>query len=255
MLRLGIAPLNPGQWLVASADLADFHRHKLHCHRNHRDKTVLALPGSAAAQRECRELILQHLSTDHAGIYRCGDTVLEHAGSGLTWSLDDPSLWAASLWVSEDICVLEESGSDYLLTAASVCSPSNWCLEDKIGRNLDVIHGPVPGYDTTLSTRVNRLFHSLKVDKPLLRFNWSVQNDCELLWRKDLNSGVAGSARYWRVERQTLRRLPRSGAIVFSIGISLHSFTRMAAYPGFNSAIEALLAQLPAEQKHYKGLD
>ena len=77
-----------------------------------------------------------------------------------------------------------------------------------------------------------------------------------MFWRRDLGSGVGDDSaqRYWRVERQTLRRLPRSGAIVFGIRITLHSVQSLAAWPGAQDALAAILARLPADQKRYKGL-
>ncbi|MEX2130047.1 MAG: DUF3445 domain-containing protein [Pseudohongiellaceae bacterium] len=254
VLRLGVQPLDFSQWILPAQDLAVFHRHKQSSRAQYGDRVYQALPDSEPAQLELKELLLQHLLAEHGAAYvRAGDE-LRHHPSGLTWDLEPQQLWFVSCWVQEDLCIMEEHNGEYLLTAASVCSPSNWKLEEKIGRNLDFIHDPVTGYKAELAPRVNRLFNSLKPEKPLVRLSWSMQNDNELFWRKDLGLGVTGSQKYWRVERQTLRRLPKTGAIVFTIRVSLHSFSRMAQQPGFDDAVAAILARLPQEQKQYKGL-
>ena len=264
VLRLGLMPLEPRSWLLPNANLAEFHQHKLDCLERYQPQTCVTLPGSEDAQSELHDLMLLHLIQDHPTVYRREAGQLCHLSADLRWKLGEKSLWQCSLWVTEDLCILEPRGDEYVLTAASVCSPSNWKLEDKIGRNVDFIHGPVPGYERELAQRVNRLFAGLKPEKPLARMNWSVQNDNELLWRKDLGLGTGttqteqnestATDKYWRVERQTLRRLPGSGAVVFTIGISLHSFQSLSALPGFTDAMAAILQQLPEEQKLYKGL-
>jgi hypothetical protein len=258
VLRLGLQSLDAAQWMPTDSDLPRYHQHKLWARQQYGDKVYQALPGSEAAQAELQALLLQHLLDDQAALYRREGNRLVHAPSQLSWDLTDHSLWQTSLWVAEDLCLLEADGDgDYRLTAASVCAPSNWPLEEKMGANLDRIHDPVPGYEQELAARVNRLFASLQPHKPLLRFNWSLQRDSELFWRKDLGSGVGkGSAEpYWRVERQTLRRLPRSGAIVFGIRISLHSVQSLAAFPGAQAALAATLATLPPDQQRYKGTE
>ena len=153
---------------------------------------------------------------------------------------------------------MELRGDDYYLTAASVCAPSNWALEEKIDRSLDDIHQSVPGYGQQLSRRVNRLFANLKPERPLLRFNWSVQDTAELFWRTDLQEQSPQQQRleerYWRVERQTLSRLPETGAIVFTIRIFLHSFSAMGHSTGFPANLQRVVDRLPHDQKEYKGL-
>lgn len=254
VLRLGVQPLDLRQWTLPARDLASFHAHKLQVRQAQGDRVCQVLPGAEAACGELNELLLRHLLADHGDAYIKEGGSLWHRPSGLRWSLAESDLWHTSLWVQEDLCLLERGSDDYVMTAASVCSPSNWPLEEKMGCGLDFIHGPVPGYQEELSSRVNRLFDALKPGKPLLRLNWSVQWGNELFWRKDLGLGCDGRERYWRVERQTLRRLPRTGAVVFTIRISLHSFSSLAVYPEFQSNLRAIVARLPGELKEYKGL-
>ncbi|MBT8148192.1 MAG: DUF3445 domain-containing protein [Gammaproteobacteria bacterium] len=264
VLRLGLRKLPSPEWLLVDADFMQFYRNKLQLRENQSDKVFQALPGSEPAQRELQKLVIHHLANDHSNKYEVKHGSISQVESGLGWTLDDESLWSTSLWIQEDVCLMELQDDEYRLTAASVCAPSNWALEQKIGRSLDDIHQPVPGYARQLSSRVNRLFASLKPDKPLLRFNWSVQDSNELFWRKDLpqpeprtgESGESGESGelYWRVERQTLRRLPISGAVVFTIRIFIHSFSRLASMPYFLSNSQHLIDRLSCDQKKYKGL-
>ena len=242
VLRLGLQALNPSTWMQRDQDYLQFLRHKQSVVQQFPTKVYGALPESEAAQVEFHQCLLAHLQDDHARVELPEKRFV--------------SLWQSSLAVQEDICLLEQRGDRYILTAASVCSPSNWKLEEKIGRDLDMIHRPVPRYDHALSARVNRLFHKLKVDAPLLRYNWSLQDSNELFWRSDLSGPVdtTDPQWFWRVERQTLRRLPQTDGIVFTIRIYLHPIEQLCTNPKFLSSLTTMINGLPTDERSYKGL-
>lgn len=246
-------------WIYPADDLAVFNRHKLETHRSLGDRCFSETSGSAQAQSEFHDFLLRHLLQHPALGYRKRGNLLVHERAELSWELTQGQLWPASLWIAEDICLLQERGDGYRLTAASVCSPSNWFLEEKIGQSVDFIHAPVPGYDGVLSERVNRFLQGLRGGRVMLRYNWSMQAGNELCWRQESSPPLRPLAdsngdAYWRVERQTFLRLPVSGAIVFGIRIFLHSFAGIRATAGFEESIRRLLAQLPATEKRYKNL-
>ena len=109
------------------------------------------IAGSENAQAEFHDFLLQHLLQNPDSV--TGERVrsLIQQREDLVWDIGEKKLWPASVWVAEDICLLEPRGDDFIMTAASVCSPSNWLLEDKIGQTVDFIHAPVPGYEEVLS--------------------------------------------------------------------------------------------------------
>lgn len=253
VLRLGFETCAAEDWLFAPHDLQVFHRHKVALSASKSASCFAELPESKAAQAEFHDYLLAQLLSRSPFGYRLGDGRLSHEKQGLVWDIDQKSLWPASLWTAEDFCLLQEIDDRYLMTAASVCSPSNWALEQKIGRSIDAIHAPVPGYAEALGGRVNRFLQGLRSGRVMLRYNWSVQQGNELYWRGEMDGGRAET--YWRVERQTFIRLPETGAIIFGIRIFLHSFESLGSYEGFDLAIKALLHQLPNEEKRYKGLE
>lgn len=255
VLELGLTPCDSSSWLAIDADFTHFHAHKTQQFKHHTEEVFAALPQSHAAQEEFRQVLLADLLTHHAGRYSLeGNFLREH--SGLKWLLDGPDLAASSLWIPEDICLLQQLGDEHILTAASVCSPSNWQLKHKIGRNLNVIHDPVPGYENTLQERVNRMLSQMNDQKLILRYNWSIQRGNELCWRPDLYPHKADDGLFWRVERQTLRRLPQTRAIVFGIRIYLESFAQLEKrIPKFRQQTRELIGNLNAQQRSYKDLD
>jgi hypothetical protein len=57
-----------------------------------------------------------------------------------------------------------------------------------------------------------------------------------------------------RSERQTLRRLPRSGAVLFTIRVQQARFTALAARPDVAAALAARIRAQPAELTEMNGL-
>ncbi len=253
--RLGLNQLDPAHWIDVDSDFKQFHSHKTEQFQLRPDSVYGELPGSGPAVTEFIDMLKAHLLTHYPRLYNADSDYLRQLQAELDLPLSARNLWQASLWVQEDICLLQEIDGEYRLTAASVCSPSNWHPADKLGRSMDVIHQPVPGYEALLSRRVNSLFKAMSPSKPLLRFNWSLQYGNELYWRDKLQPRDLTEPRYWRVERQTLRRLPRSGAIVFMIRIYLHKQSEIEQDPVVRENLRSLLARLPEEEKIYKGLD
>jgi len=203
VLHLGLQQLDMHRWMDLDTDFPQFYRHKQQVKADYPDKVYFALPGSKAAQQEFHQLLIDHLNTDQP------ECRLEHAMAHV-FGCDIPtrfqSLWHSSLLAQDDICLLEPADDGFRMTAASVCSPSNWKLEDKIDSHLDAIHEPVPGYADALSQRVNRLFERLKPEAPLLRYNWSIQDSNELFWRADLRN-QHDVPPHWQQLARIVRRL------------------------------------------------
>lgn len=259
VLRLGFENCGADEWIFPTHELQVFLQHKTDLVTSQSEDCFAETRGSAGAQSEFHDFLLDHLLTSPASAYSRIGGQLIHKQENLTWEIADKNLWQASLWVPEDFCLLEKKDNSYVMTAASVCSPSNWILQEKIGQTVDFIHGPVPGYKSALSERVNRFLEGMASGRVLLRYNWSIQSGNELFWRDDLKptSEIPNSNSpnlYWRTERQTFIRLPISGAIVFGIRIFLHSFDSLRGIEGFDQSVKQLLTQLPAIQTRYKGL-
>ena len=256
VLELGLQSCTLSDWLAIDADLPQFHAHKLEQFETHKHEVFAALPESEPAQAEFGQVLLADLLRTHGERYHCDNKFLRARNSGLKWSLTELSLDACSLWIQEDICLMQQFGGEHILTAASLCSPTNWRLNEKIGHNLNVIHDPVPGYGTKLQERVNRMLSQMSDNKLILRYNWSLQQGSELCWRPDLHAIDPADQLFWRVERQTLRRLPQTGAIVFGIRIYLESLAQLETRaPGSRNSIRKLIANLDSQQRAYKGLD
>ena len=167
----------------------------------------------------------------------------------------DPLEQAARL-VQEDLCLIQ----DAVFTAGVVCFPSRWRLRDKIGKPLAEVHGPVPVYADKLARPVDRFMQHLKPDRIAMRLNWSIVDDPALFqpegkWRSERNDAVtaenAGDTLFVRVERQSLRLLPVSGAVLFGIRVHVYPLHRFAASA---ARVAAAVRALPDAIARYKSL-
>ncbi len=149
------------------------------------------------------------------------DNITRPDGVKVHLDIDQPLVTAGRL-VQEDLLILEQVGNDtgYVLTAGLLCFPASWDLSQKIGRPLPAIHSPVASYNDDISNRVNRVFDGLRAGQPLMRANFLIYTDPSLHQprREGEEKPIDSIApRYVRVERQTLRRLPETRAVVFAI--------------------------------------
>jgi len=257
MVAMGLRPLKPSQWIEPDHEWSEFHEHKRNCFASLPERCLLTLDGSQFAQEELRERLHSHLLADHPSVFSEGNgEILHRASSTTTPSSSHPPIKEAALWIQDDLCILEDTPSGYLLTAAALCSPSFWHLEEKIGKPLDEIHLPVPGYQAGIAQATNRFFEKLVQGKPFWRLNWSVVANRQLMQRLDQPATEpAEEGPLWlRVERQTLTRLPKTKAICFTIRIHRYSLEEVLSDPKVSSSFDAAIKQLSPEELTYKSL-
>ena len=123
--------------------------------------------------------------------------------------------------VQEDLCLLQKTDDEHVLTGAVLCFPASWSLAEKFMHPLVAIHAPVDSYDDNIARRVQRLFDGVKPERPLWRFNLLRYVDPTLHQpRSELarrNTDDNQDFKYFRSERQCVLRLPKTDAVVFSI--------------------------------------
>jgi hypothetical protein len=169
------------------------------------------------------------------------------------------ALTAIGRLVAEDFCLLvpDAASGEYRLVAAVLCFPSRWLISEKLGRPLTPIHDPVPGYAAELARRVNRVFEALRPERALVRVNWTAQPTAELFLPQSESYTSVGPAPatsgplYLRTERQTLVRLPRTGAVAFGIKTSVTPFDRLS--PAVAAGLAQALRGLGEGMVDYKG--
>jgi hypothetical protein len=257
VLQMGLAPLGTAHWIETDNHLKTYHDHKLLQRARLAEQVCCATPGSLPAREELAAMLLEHLLTAQADVYRreAGTLHCLAGGYSVPIAADEP-LWNCSLWVADDLVIMEKEAGEYRLTAASLCSPSHWRLEDKFDRSMRSIHDPIPGFHSALSARIDRFFEHLKPEHPVVRGNWALQ-DNDLLYPplEEQGAVTAATPLYYRSERQTLTRLPDTGAIAFTIRVYLHPLTSLRAMPGALAALFAAIDLMSPAIASYKGID
>lgn len=215
----GVQPLALNDWLIRdevfNAQMAL--RDRLIADKT--DEVHALLPSAAAAASECLDVVLRALGDDPAYTVE-HDRVIRPDGVTVLIDSDQPLLTIGRLQQA-DVCLMQPGPSGHVLTGATLCFPAYWSLAEKIGKSLTRIHVPVAEYDASLEKRVQRLFDAMRPDQLLWRANAILHADPLLFTsaRETDNRARCSveTARFIRSERQTLRKLPVSGAVVFTI--------------------------------------
>lgn len=276
LFSIGLKPLDPADWIEVDDHLLPYLAEKRRLYAEIPERVFVEEDGTRDAQQEVLELLGAHLPERFPDTYRrtaAGvEVVSTESHFTIPSGLDGAPLVAASLLIQEDLILMRRNDSGWRLVAGSLCFPSSWLLVEKFGRPLQDIHAPVPGFGpgTRPAELINRMFDGLQ-GQAVERYNWSIQSDNALyhplsdLQRTDratnrpsrFPDGDVGAHAFIRVERQTLRKLPVSCDILFTIRIHLDPLAVLARHPDRAKLAASFAAQLEAldlAQLDYKGL-
>ena len=265
---IGLKALEVGDFIEVDAHLEAFLNEKDRLANEYREQVIVSEAGSEAAQSEVLELVTDHVCENYPHIYtRAGDQV-SIAGIRPV-NLADPAfppIHRAARLVQEDLVLMRRNDAGWYLSAASVCFPSAWNLNEKFLRPMHEIHGPVPGFGqgTRNAGLIERMFDNLKPDVPVIRWNWSLYGDDQLFhptsdngMKRRFGDGAEPANVNLRLERQTLQKLPVSGAILFTIRIHIDPIEAMERHPQAALLASSIIEQLNAmsiDEVDYKGL-
>jgi hypothetical protein len=266
-LSMGLRPLDLQDWIEPDEHMAVELAEKERLLRDRHPEVFAALQEATESAAEVLELLAAHLPTRFPTLYRREGTLLTNLVRQQTWDLARPALHPLDLagrLVQEDLCLMAEAPrAVYRLVGASLCCPTRWRLAEKLGKPLTAIHAPVPGYEDQLASTMDRFFARLKPDKPVWRLNWSLADDPTLFQptgqgrrerTPEITADNAGEKLWLRMERQTLRRLPRTHAILFTIRVHVRPLLHLARRPEQAALFAAALQALPEPMRLYKSL-
>jgi hypothetical protein len=159
---------------------------------------------------------------------------------------------------------MERDGAgDWRLTAASLCSGTFFTVEDALGKSLDELHQPVPGFGGRFLPVVERMFNAVQPGVIMQRRNWTVLNSDELHLPRpgpirervaEIAPEEAGERLFVRVERQTVRKLPSTGGVLFTIRVWRHPLAALREDPVRLAAFAAAWRGISEDFRAYKGL-
>ncbi|KAF1832426.1 hypothetical protein BDW02DRAFT_554848 [Decorospora gaudefroyi] len=182
--------------------------------------------------------------------------------------VEDPMALCARM-VQDDLAIMVE-GEDgqYYLLAGAILLAGFWRLQDKFGMGLREIHtsGHVPGFEEKLERGMTNFFRRIQPENPVVRNNYFIQVDDQLAWSESIGSedseGIGWFSaeknkaihnHYFRSERQSLRRLPKTGGVVFTIRTYFHPITSIAQEPYVPGRLASAVRSWGDDVSRYKG--
>jgi hypothetical protein len=278
-LALGLVPMAEETWLDIDEHYTDEMREKARRLRDEYGMVFCAMPGSERGQAEVLEMLLEHLAINYPNFFRISrgapprhadegveaGACIENLINGETWRVGDFSaapLDLAARLIQEDLCLMSPDGKGtYVLSAGSVCFPLRWEMTEKFGLPMAGIHHAVPGYDEKLAAPSDRYMVGLKAHKPSWRSNWSIVDAPDLYLKQrrfkqghnsEITAENAGRKLWIRSERQSLRRLPRSGDVLFTIRTYIRPLSVLESLPSVARGLTEALEKVPPEMRGYK---
>lgn len=259
-LSMGLRRLDLDEWIRIDPAHAAQMRERDRLLRERRGEVAAMLPGSEAGCAETLALLAEFLPRRFPERWRLEGATMVDRVDGRRIALDsDAPLVVAGRLVQEDLCLMRPGADGYELAAAVLCFPSHWSLAEKLGRPMSGIHGPVPDFAQRLGSTVDRFMAMLDPARPVWRVNWAIAETDELFLPADRArrafdpDGPVGSCLFMRLERQTLRRMPQSGDILFTIHTSVRPLDQVIARPDHAGALAARIREMPDRMARYKG--
>jgi len=237
-MRMQVRPLDLNKWIYIDKTYPQQMDLKKEILKNNFDQVFVSSdnPTTRHAKQETLDLLVDFLPKRFPKIFKLTKQGIHNnvTGDDVIFGTEDPLITAAKL-VQDDWCIIEwsEEHNLYKLTAGVVLFPMRWSLVEKFQQNVPVIHLPVTAFGKYLQENVNNLFEDMTPSTPVWRANWGIFND--LNGPLDLytpaghevrnmtntvtvyNPETTGLQLVLREEYQTLRKLPKSGAILFGI--------------------------------------
>ncbi|MDC6274219.1 DUF3445 domain-containing protein [Lacticaseibacillus paracasei] len=229
------------------------------------------LPGSEEACRELMDIVKEHMMKRYPLLFTTSDNG-DHVMNELTKEELDfteplkehPLVYVSKMAKEDFYVVLQDKEGVHRLMAAAVPFPGgSFGIRYKLGKTLDVIHGDVPYYEEKLKPSMERWFARMKPADLVERASWYISWDHKLLLNNiyalkkgdKVQSDVEPTEFNVRVERQTLRRLPKSRAIIFTNHPVFYSIEEMKDEPLVPSLIKKIIYEAPEGIIKYKNFE
>lgn len=209
--KTGLKKLTLEQWLRPDPELERGRAHGAAMLDERFGDVFRAETGSETVQAEALRLIETAL----------GETAPES---------NEPDLARARRLVSDDLVLMVKTGGEWRCIVLALCQPTFFSAAHAFRKTLDELHVPVLRGSPQLAGAIGMIFDRLEPGAAFERFNWTIQcggerytPDGAPLRERAAALGPDKAARELRlrVERQTVRALPESGAVLFTIRIAL----------------------------------
>ncbi|KAI4094467.1 MAG: hypothetical protein LQ348_006712 [Seirophora lacunosa] len=281
-ITMGLRTMQWDEWIELDNHYLRFHGDKKRRIEERGDKCCRTAPEAYDGAVELLEELCSYLPQRYPSLFRSTPTGVYNLLTAETFDIttrplpEDPMAMAGRL-IQDDLAIMfEKADGQYYLLAGAILLAGFWRLSDKFGMPLSEIHtsGDVPGFKTKLEKGMVNFFRRVQPGQPVLRNNYFIQVDDNLAWSHSIGSedpvdhGGEGKAaegwssaeknkaiehHYFRSERQSLRRLPRSGGVVFTIRTYFEPITKVAEEVGVPGRLASAVRSWGDDVARYKG--
>lgn len=276
-VTMGLRTVPSSDWIELDNHFPKYHADKARRLAERGPRCVITAPEAYPAAVELLTELARYLPARYPSLYTfdAPSSVLTNLYSGETFPIaanplpEDPMAMCARL-VQDDLAIMiERPDGQYYLLAGAILLPGFWRLEDKFGMGLSEIHtsGDVPQFKERLEKGMTNFFRRVKPEEMVARNNYFLQVDDDLAWSWSIgdedSKGAIGWAtaeknravehHWFRSERQTLRRLPKSGGVVFTIRTYFHPVVEVAQEEYVPGRLASAVRSWGEDVGRYKG--
>ncbi|PYH48339.1 uncharacterized protein BP01DRAFT_371313 [Aspergillus saccharolyticus JOP 1030-1] len=273
-VTMGLRSMKWDEWIELDNHYLRFHADKALRIKERGSRCCRTHPDAMDAAIELLEELASYLPERYPSMFQKTATGLTNTITHETFDItqrplpEDPMMICARL-VQDDLAImLERADGEYYLLAGAVLLAGFWRLEDKYEMRLSEIHtsGSVPQYTEKLERGMRNFFRRLRPEDPVVRNNYFIQVDDALAWSHSIGSEDAAEVswntaqknkaiehHFFRSERQSLRRLPRSGGVVFTIRTYFEPVTAVAEEPYVPGRLASAVRSWGDDVSRYKG--
>ncbi|KAM3076846.1 hypothetical protein ACMFMG_003688 [Clarireedia jacksonii] len=275
-ITMGLRTMNWDEWIELDNQYMKFHDDKARRIIERGSRSCYTDPSAFDGAVELLEELCSYLPERYPTLYKRTAVGMDNLLTGESFNIierplaEDPMQMAAR-FVQDDLAIMfEKEDGQYYLLAGAILLAGFWRLEDKFGMPLSEIHtsGDVPGYKQKLEKGMMNFFRRVQPNGPVQRNNYFIQVDDQLAWSSSIGpeNGAPGTVswdtaeknkavehHWFRSERQTLRRLPRSGGVVFTIRTYFHPITEICEEPYVPGRLASAVRSWSEDVSKYKG--
>lgn len=271
---MGLRSVKHADWIELDSHYPRFHADKARRILSRGEKCYRTAPEAYPAAVELLQDLVDYLPARYTSLFRRTEVGIDNLWSGESFNTtsqplkEDPMLTAARL-IQDDLAIMiERPDGQYYLLAGAVFLPGFWRLDEKFGMSMSELHtsGDVPQFREKLEKGMMNFFRRVKPEEMVARNNYFFQVDDDLAWSWSLGSedeahpawskserDRAIEHHHFRSERQTLRRLPKSGGVVFTIRTYFHPVVEIAEEAYVPGRLASAIRSWGDDVSRYKG--
>ncbi|KAK6336617.1 hypothetical protein TWF718_009416 [Orbilia javanica] len=269
-VTMGLRKGNLDDWIELDNEYLKFHTIKKERIASRGDRLCKTAPEALDAAIELLEMLCDYLPKRYPSMFQKTSVGISNIFTNEEFNIvqrplaEEPMITIGRL-IQDDIAIMVEGsdGQSYL-KSGSIILPGFWKLEDKFNMSLSEIHtsGDVPQFREKLEKGMVNFFKRVMPDDMVIRHNvddglaWShsigPEDSPHVGWFTAQKDKVIEN-HWFRSERQTLRRLPRSGGVAFTIRTYFHPVTEVAKEPYVPGRLASAIRSWGDDVARYKG--